>query len=917
MSSTKKTILILLSSITLVIIIFYAFVFYRQMKEPVSPAINAIPLNASIIFETKKITEIRSKLSLDNDLWKELLNIDAVRILEKQIQQIDSIISGDSRASKIIHEQPFYISVHTSTLNKTNALFILGLPNNRERSYINKFIKEALHDGCLVSIYEFRGVEICKSQIAGDKPSFYHTVYKGVFICSFDETLVETAINQLNSKTVITDDISFQKLRHTSGKKVDANIYINFQNVFRTIKNFSGEDTKEFIKPMQEIAQWTETDLLIKKDELLLNGFTSVSENDNRNYLKIFNDQSPQTISTTAFMPYNTIFFINYGFDDFPGFNNSYKSYLESNKLLDSYNEDVNSVNNKFNIKADKSFISWVGNEIALIITDPGKGKIPSNTYVVVNVNNIDTAAKELESLSESIQKKTNAASFTKNYNDHIIRQIAIPNILSTLFGKTFEGVESNYYVLFGNYVIFANEVSSLIRYLGALQMKKTLTKNENYIEFSDNISEKSNIFMYCNLRKSLNMIRKNSNKELAHIIEKHSSVFKNFEAFSVQFSSNSQLFYTNIYLKYNPFYTEEKSSLWEVNLDAAIIGKPHLIKDHTDNSKKIIAFDINNNMYLIDQEGSLIWKIRLAENIISDVYQVDYYKNGKIQYLFNTKNYIYLIDLKGNKLPDYPVKLPGEATNGIALFDYNKEKDYRILVACDNNRIYNFNLKGKQVKGWKMKKTSAGVSKTIKHITSAKKDYIITTEDNGKIHITDRKGFDRIKTGKYTNNSLNSDIYLNKTNSRGIFLTTNNDGDLIYISKGSKIKKTEFGNFSKDHFFLYEDINNDGSIDFIFLDKNKLVIFDRFKKLLLDHSFENNIEIKPVFIRLNKNTSLLGVVDSQSEKIILFDKDGVIESGVDLIGGTDFIIEKTGKTGEKFLITASGNTIFKYDILQ
>ena len=140
MSSTKKTILILLSSITLVIIIFYAFVFYRQMKEPVSPAINAIPLNASIIFETKKITEIRSKLSLDNDLWKELLNIDAVRILEKQIQQIDSIISGDSRASKIIHEQPFYISVHTSTLNKTNALFILGLPNNRERSYINKFI---------------------------------------------------------------------------------------------------------------------------------------------------------------------------------------------------------------------------------------------------------------------------------------------------------------------------------------------------------------------------------------------------------------------------------------------------------------------------------------------------------------------------------------------------------------------------------------------------------------------------------------------------------------------------------------------------------------------------------------------------------------------------------------------------------
>ena len=77
MSSAKKIILILLSSIVLVIIIFYAFVFYRQMKEPVSPAINAIPLNASIIFETNKITEIRSKLSLiisqDKRLWRAIL----------------------------------------------------------------------------------------------------------------------------------------------------------------------------------------------------------------------------------------------------------------------------------------------------------------------------------------------------------------------------------------------------------------------------------------------------------------------------------------------------------------------------------------------------------------------------------------------------------------------------------------------------------------------------------------------------------------------------------------------------------------------------------------------------------------------------------------------------------------------------
>jgi hypothetical protein len=566
----------------------------------------------------------------------------------------------------------------------------------------------------------------------------------------------------------------------------------------------------------------------------------------------LFNGQTPQPLSITKQMPSNTICFLNLSFNDFALLHNSYKSYLESNSLLESYNETINNINEKFNINTEQSFLPWIDNELAFIVTDPGKNKISSTSFVVIKVTNIETAKNKLDSLSECIHNITNTKPFSEKYYDNIIKQIDIPGILSALLGKQFEGVKSNFYAFYDNYVIFANNIPSLKQYLYKVKIGKTLTRNKNYIEFSDNISERSNIYFYCNIRRSLNLIGSNFCIGTSRFIKNNSSLFSNFDAFSVQFSSNSGLFYTNIYLKYNPFYEEEKSSAWELDLDSKITGKPFLVKDHTDNSTKIVAFDENKNIYLISLEGEIIWKITLNENIISDVYQVDYYKNGKIQYLFNTKNYICIIDLKGNNLSGYPLKLPAEATNGLALFDYNNKKDYRILVACSNNIVYNFDIKGSKVKGWRMNKTSGKVSVPVKHINISKKDYIITPEDNGRIHITNRKGINRIKAVKNSNNCLNSELYINKTNSRGLFLTTNNNGELIYITKSGKIKKSKFGNFSKDHFFLYEDINNDGSNDFIFLDKNQLTVFNRFKKVILDHKFDNNINIRPQFIKLN-----------------------------------------------------------------
>ena len=50
-------------------------------------------------------------------------------------------------------------------------------------------------------------------------------------------------------------------------------------------------------------------------------------------------------------------------------------------------------------------------------------------------------------------------------------------------------------------------------------------------------------------------------------------------------------------------------------------------------------------------------------------------------------------------------------------------------------------------------------------------------------------------------------------------------------------------------------------------------------------------------FYNLSKNLCFLGVIDTKSEKIILFDKNGIHEGGIDFTGNTGFVIEKDTKT--------------------
>nr|MBA3971572.1 hypothetical protein [Bacteroidota bacterium] len=72
----------------------YWFFHTREARIPVSEAINAIPIDAAIIFETKQAKSTWKKLSQTNIMWEELLALSSISKLNKEIEYIDSILQN-------------------------------------------------------------------------------------------------------------------------------------------------------------------------------------------------------------------------------------------------------------------------------------------------------------------------------------------------------------------------------------------------------------------------------------------------------------------------------------------------------------------------------------------------------------------------------------------------------------------------------------------------------------------------------------------------------------------------------------------------------------------------------------------------------------------------------------------------------
>ena len=609
---------------------------------------------------------------------------------------------------------------------------------------------------------------------------------------------------------------------------------------------------------------WVLLDVLPESRCLVMNGYALAA--DSASAWRPLKYQLPVKNSVVNILPSDTRYMHHWGMSD-------YASYWES--FCDT--EKVKAFNKKYNTDVESKLLAFLS-EVS--INRFGKKQ---SEVLVGRMNDPSAVIKFMDRLAS----KAGLAG-SQNCQGYVLYDLGKTTFVPDIFGSEFQSLNRCCYAIVDQYLVMASNLETLQEVISCYRSGRTLDLNEGFRVFQQKMLESANITYF---------EVKSDRKE------------------ALQLASSKDLIYTNVCMSWGGAAGSENNIRWKVNLDAPLQGRPFIIEDPAMAKKYVVAFDQRNTMYLINGEGSIAWKKQLNESPRSEVFAVNS-SDGQIQFLFNTAHTLQLVGRNGDNQEGYPIRLPFEASNGLSVFDYNGTRDYRILLCGTDRMVYNYALNGVEVEGWNRHRAEEQVKQPVQHLVADNKDFLIVSDVSGGVRILDRQGRIRIPLPSDMQKSPQSDIYTNLTNSKkGLFLTTDQEGKLLYVAADGTLTRTDFGTFSNKHFFLYEDFNGDQDPDFIYLDGQDLKVFDKFKNTLFNHHFDVEITSKPVFFNISRNKRLLGVVSEKAREIYLIDRKGkmIINSG--LVGETPFAVGSLCGDQEINLVTGVGNALFNYTI--
>jgi hypothetical protein len=265
------------------------------------------------------------------------------------------------------------------------------------------------------------------------------------------------------------------------------------------------------------------------------------------------------------------------------------------------------------------------------------------------------------------------------------------------------------------------------------------------------------------------------------------------------------------------------------------LIYGPKAIKNFNDGTEDLVVQDQNHVLYVINSAGEQVFSQSLNSPIVSDAFQIDYFKNGKLQLLIATADKLHGIDRLGNPLPGFPIALPDEKIAALNLLDYDGTKEYRYFLATESGNLWLLDKSGKQLEGWSPLKLGEKTLGPPFHArVQGKGDFLVALGGSGKLYLFNRKGEAQAGSPIALPMGTTSPIQVKKTGSPTL-QTLTTGGEYIEVSfSGEIIKKTQVQKTNRDDKF--RELPNQKSNGTLLLKEqfNKIEFFDSQQVLLM-----------------------------------------------------------------------------------
>ncbi len=891
----------------------------------------AIPVSAPFFFEFSSIRNIPT----DNPLISEIDSAGIAKTWFGFLQKTDSLINATEDLPRSLRNNSFILAYGYTGRNELVPLIITHAESNSRENAL----KNLIHAFYPPNNFKYHEKEYDRYRITeidrGGTDGFLFYSFAGdLLLVSPRSILVEQVIRQMNS-TGIQKNKYFTEVNKGAGSQT-ISLYINHNWVngfwVNKLNRTPVVKVDEFgagrrhqpsvqAEKFRDFAAWSELDFRFNNNQLILNGISAADDSLNH-FLSVFSDQQPVRFRAEDFLPVNTSFFCSYAFSDKNAFFERLENYFAHTGDYYHREERMKRFDQGFRGNVRNIFQELVKDEVIVAATTIPVNPENKTIYFIVHTESRAAAEEQIKRLlnNYALRNGMEPGQLVSEYsmNNEVrfsVYRFPFPSFPGLWMGSPFGIAEARFVSFYNNAMVFSNSEQGMHEYLRNMSIGSTLLKDNRYQRFRQSISNRANLHVFADVNKSYGLRNELFTSGFLKQVEDKEESIRKFGMINWQVQRDKSVFLNSIAIDFLADAAEDAQTTWQTVIGNNIATKPQLVVNHNSPaSREIIFQDQQHNLHLVSQSGLVRWSVSLPGPVLSEIHQVDYYKSGRLQYLFNTKEKLYLIDRNGNNVAHFPVTLQSPATNGVNVFDYHNNRDYRYFVAGEDKKVYAYDGTGKIVTGWKFDQTESTVTKPVQHFRVDDKDFIVF-KDKSKIYIQDRQGETRVSTNARFVNSKNP-LVLNLTG-RPKIVATDTGGKVYYLWFDGTFEEKTSSRVSENHFFTTDDLDGDGTPEFVFLDGSDLTVLNENGRRIFNRKLSNAARHQPNIYTFAPGLKMVGITDAVSNRIFLYGPDGKLHPGFPLQGNTEFTIGKLSENAEGFnlLVGSEGGKLYNYTL--
>jgi hypothetical protein len=435
----------------------------------------------------------------ESKMWSHLRTNAYFAKLTASTDKLDSMVRQNDILLSLIGAHRLLVSAHMTGEKTYDFLFLLDLGEvaGVKLRFVHKYITDISMSGYAIKKEKYDGEDLFTVTNTVNHSIIYLSIPGKNLVASYSKKLIQRAL-----------DVRQEKASPTGKPSSLADIQLDDSGLIQLYVNAArlpafmacyATATNDYVNPLSKIIRNASLDFRFADESLSAEGFTYINEEE-ESYLRTLAVSGKSATGFEEIAPQRTGFVLALGSTSFATFFENLQSNLKHDvAAYQSYQDNMKQVEDYLSISLEKNFVSWVGEEVALIQLQSGGNGVEAEVALAIKSSNIEQAKKELAYVEKMVRKRTPVKFKSVEHRSYPIRYLHMKGLFKLLLGKFFARYDKPYYTIIDDYVIFSNHPGTLESMIDDYLNHNTLSRQDDFRAFRDRFDAEGSVFFYAN----------------------------------------------------------------------------------------------------------------------------------------------------------------------------------------------------------------------------------------------------------------------------------------------------------------------------------------------------------------------------------------------------------------------------------